>query len=141
MPAFSGLDHIYIVTMTRIGYADMPPWLGINRLRVIDDVAGKMCPCKMVRLILIDLVLFRLELARELLELFVEGPEGDLVVESYVSLSQLRPDGTGHPASAEPSTDKHLKSRPNAAGPGDGDETVEDSQEEGSGTDEEMEED
>jgi len=69
-PAFNALDHTYIVTMARLGYADAPEWLGRERIRVVDDVA---------------------EFARELLELFVGGPEGDLIVEAYVPPSQDDP--------------------------------------------------
>lgn len=40
-PAFSALDHTFIVTMARIGYADVPEWFGRAKVRVIDDVAGE----------------------------------------------------------------------------------------------------
>lgn len=40
-PAFNALDHTYIVTMARLGYADVPDWLGRDRVRIVDDVAGE----------------------------------------------------------------------------------------------------
>jgi hypothetical protein len=40
-PAFNALDHTYIVTMARLGYADVPEWLGRERVRIVDDIAGK----------------------------------------------------------------------------------------------------
>jgi hypothetical protein len=46
LPAYNGLDHTFIVTMTRLGYADVPEWLGAERVMLIDDVAGKeSCTC------------------------------------------------------------------------------------------------
>lgn len=41
-PAFHALDHTYIVTMARLGYADVPEWLGRDRVKIIDDVAGSL---------------------------------------------------------------------------------------------------
>ncbi|KAF8313108.1 hypothetical protein DL93DRAFT_2168045 [Clavulina sp. PMI_390] len=69
--AFHALDHTFIVSMARLGYADFPDWLGQERIKALDDIA---------------------ELARELLELFVGGPDADLIVEAYISPSQEEPD-------------------------------------------------
>lgn len=43
LPAYNGLDHTFIVTMTRLGYADVPEWLGVERVMLVDDIAGKEC--------------------------------------------------------------------------------------------------
>ncbi|KAF8326559.1 uncharacterized protein EI90DRAFT_3069670 [Cantharellus anzutake] len=62
LPPFNGIDHLYIVTMARLGYADVPDWLGPQRILVVENIQA---------------------VARELLEIFVDGPEGDLVVSTY----------------------------------------------------------
>jgi len=41
VPAYNGLDHTFIVTMTRLGYADVPEWLGVERVMLVDDIAGE----------------------------------------------------------------------------------------------------
>lgn len=41
VPASNALDHTYIVTMARLGYADVPEWLGRERIRIVDDIAGE----------------------------------------------------------------------------------------------------
>ncbi len=82
-PAFNGIDHLYIVTMARLGYADVPDWLGHQRVVLVEDIqgAGRLllsgC-CKNITLLLHSPVI-----ARELLEMFVDGPEGDLVISAY----------------------------------------------------------
>lgn len=38
---FHALDHTYIVTMARLGYADVPEWFGRDRVKIVDDVAGE----------------------------------------------------------------------------------------------------
>lgn len=42
VPKYNGLDHIFIVTMTRLGYADVPEWLGVERVMLVDDIAGEL---------------------------------------------------------------------------------------------------
>ncbi|KAF9521006.1 hypothetical protein BS47DRAFT_1335108 [Hydnum rufescens UP504] len=87
LPAYNGLDHTFIVTMTRLGYADVPEWLGAERVMLIDDVA---------------------EVAREMLELFVGGPEADLIVSAYVPDDEDKIHPDEETQDEEPSNDAEI---------------------------------
>ncbi|KAF8967852.1 hypothetical protein BDZ97DRAFT_1916437 [Flammula alnicola] len=65
---FSGISHIFVVTFGRLSYCEPPSWMEIERRHELEYLA---------------------EIAREILEVVVDGPEGDSVWAAF----QTEPDG------------------------------------------------
>ena len=82
-PAFNGIDHLYIVTMARLGYADVPDWLGDQRVVLVEDVQSAYRLLSRGATRISTLLIRSSVVARELLEMLVDGPEGDLVISAY----------------------------------------------------------
>jgi len=59
---FNGLIHMFIVTFGRLSYADAPEWLSLELRSEVEDMT---------------------EMARDLLDLVVEGPELDSIYAAY----------------------------------------------------------
>ncbi|EGN99743.1 hypothetical protein SERLA73DRAFT_179920 [Serpula lacrymans var. lacrymans S7.3] len=59
---FNGITHMFIVTLGRLSYTDPPEWIAAKDKVELEHIA---------------------EMARELLDLVVEGPEGDSVWATY----------------------------------------------------------
>jgi hypothetical protein len=78
--AFNGLAHMFIVMIGRLSYADPPEWLSMDLQADIEKLTGLLfsnIPC---------IVTYRkspTEPARDLMDMIIEGPEGDSVWEAY----------------------------------------------------------
>ena len=79
---FNGITHVFVVTFGALSYTDPPGWVeGEGRIEW-DRVAGKSMS-EIIFLFLIEEGGCVQDLARDLLELIVEGPEGDTVYSAY----------------------------------------------------------
>ncbi|KAL0956497.1 hypothetical protein HGRIS_002641 [Hohenbuehelia grisea] len=64
---FNGVSHVFIVTMGRLSYAEAPDWLGSESVLGLERV---------------------IDMARELIELVADGPEGDAIWAVYQGAEQ-----------------------------------------------------
>ncbi|KAH0827962.1 hypothetical protein J3R83DRAFT_3600 [Lanmaoa asiatica] len=77
---YQGLIHFFILTFGRLSYANPPYWLNGKDRRRLVGVAGL---CSAIHRLISLTVGVRAELARALLERVIQGPELDLIWETY----------------------------------------------------------
>jgi len=81
---FNCINHVFTVTFGRLSYCDPPSWLGAELHQEMELISGSFFPV-MTWLSELDL---STETAREILELVIDGPEGDSVWVAF----QFEPD-------------------------------------------------